>query len=127
MATFHLAYSVRAKDWLILGWITTALRSLSPTYTVGHCVNRRQQEIHMVLTRKGMDETYKVKRQRIVWLLAHPIQAHGEGVGFVSSGSEGRLCFCNCSMGCFLERCWLCLFKLGHPVNQLPQRKHETI
>lgn len=48
----------------------------------------------MVLTRKGMDladKTYKVKRHRIVWLLAHPVRAHGEGVGFVSSGRKGRL------------------------------------
>lgn len=57
------------------------------------------------MTRKGMDladKTYKVTRHRIVWLLAHPVQAHGEGVGFVSGGSKGCLCFCNCSMGCSL-------------------------
>lgn len=45
----------------------------------------------MVLTRKGMDladKTYKVKRQRIVWPLAHPVR-HMEKV-WASSAVEAK-------------------------------------
>lgn len=120
MVTFDLAYTVRVRQRPAhLGMFHHSTMAIIAACTVGHFAftgeNRKSRTDDVAKKGRDLaDLTCKVKRQRTVcYIHVHPVQARGEGVGFINKGNKGQLCFYNCSTGCFLERCWLFLFKLA--------------
>lgn len=96
MTIFNLAYIMRSSQRLAhLGLLHCC------HYPRLHSGTLLQQEgmgnpEGTVLVSKGRDladRTYKVKRQRTVWLHVHLVEAHREGMGLVSSGSKGHHVF----------------------------------